>query len=278
LSKKKAKSNGHGTLGSEETSAPTEFARALSETTASKLAKAAAEMPEEPQFISGQVRRLYPKLIRFRKFLTPFVLILSGYSTTTCFYHFPLPLLVSTLSVLSGLSLALQLLVEIFKGAGYEIQEEFKQGDEYSRTFRFVPSLDHISSLLFSFGAAFLAVVCGFSGVYAELAHQNPGYFAGSLSNFSAVYFSLITFATVGYGDIHPSSPLAQICVSIEVVIAMVLMAAVLATTISWVSESERRQHDEFIHRRTEQVKRTEELLRRAKVGLYFDRQEREKQ
>jgi hypothetical protein len=272
LSKEKTKANKHRNPGSGEASTPSELAKALSES-ADKLAKAAAEMPEEPEFISGQVRRLYSKLIRFRRFLTVFVLILSGYSIATCFYHFPLTFLISTISVLSGLSLALLILVEIFKGAGYEIQEEFKQGNEYSRTLHFVPSLDNISTLLFSLGAAFLAVISGFSGVYAKLAHQNPSHFVGSLSNFSAVYFSLVTFATVGYGDIYPSSSLAQICVSIEIGIAMVLVAVVLATTISWVTESERRRHDEFIHRRAEEVKRREELLRRAKVGLYSDRQ-----
>ncbi len=44
-----------------------------------------------------------------------------------------------------------------------------------------------------------------------------------------AGYFSIITFATLGYGDIHPANTLARICVYVEAVLGYAMLGAFVA-------------------------------------------------
>ena len=46
------------------------------------------------------------------------------------------------------------------------------------------------------------------------------------------LYLSFVTLATVGYGDIHPIEPLAQILCATEGIVGQVFLAVVVARVI----------------------------------------------
>jgi MFS family permease len=74
--------------------------------------------------------------------------------------------------------------------------------------------------------------VLAFSSAYLSLSQKDNNSFSEVLTQVSSVYFSLVTFATVGYGDIAPESSSARILVSIEIIVSMfytVLMFSVIA-------------------------------------------------
>jgi voltage-gated potassium channel Kch len=54
-----------------------------------------------------------------------------------------------------------------------------------------------------------------------------------------ALYFSLITLTTVGYGDISPISPVARSLASIEPIIGQLLLAVLVAWLVGmYISDS----------------------------------------
>ncbi len=54
----------------------------------------------------------------------------------------------------------------------------------------------------------------------------------------SAIYFSFVTIATVGYGDIAPKSTLAQFTVVSEIMVGLYLLAVILGIVARWVPRS----------------------------------------
>ena len=67
---------------------------------------------------------------------------------------------------------------------------------------------------------SYILTVYGFGIAYAFVSHSDPTAFnAGKLTLFDSVYFSLITAATIGYGDISPVSRVARTFVMVEVLV-----------------------------------------------------------
>jgi hypothetical protein len=62
----------------------------------------------------------------------------------------------------------------------------------------------------------FIAIAC-FSVVYVYLVRRDPGAFTEVLRLSNAIYFSVVTMTTTGYGDISPKSGLARVLVSIQI-------------------------------------------------------------
>jgi len=71
-------------------------------------------------------------------------------------------------------------------------------------------------------------VVVIFSLVYYWVAAHWPGEFIGMETRLDALYFSLTTVATVGYGDISASGQLARLLVSVQLVFNLVFVAALV--------------------------------------------------
>lgn len=76
--------------------------------------------------------------------------------------------------------------------------------------------------------------IVGFASAYLDISLDDPRSFStgAPLSPVSALYFSIVTFATVGYGDIAPLKDTARILVCIEILFSMlyaVLMFSVVA-------------------------------------------------
>jgi len=69
-------------------------------------------------------------------------------------------------------------------------------------------------------GSAYCAML-GFANVYFFLSTWKPSSFNKPFDAVSAVYFSIVTFATVGYGDFYPTEWYSQIVIAIEILFSM---------------------------------------------------------
>ncbi|MFF7896237.1 potassium channel family protein [Streptomyces sp. NPDC007907] len=88
-----------------------------------------------------------------------------------------------------------------------------------------------------------LAVLVFSSGYYALA--QQPGQFTGLHTRVDALYFTVVTLATVGYGDITPRGQEARLVTVVQIVYTFVFLTAA-ATALSRrmhtvVAERERR-------------------------------------
>jgi hypothetical protein len=57
----------------------------------------------------------------------------------------------------------------------------------------------------------------------------------------SSLYFSIVTFATVGYGDIYPVSPYAQLLVSCEIMLSLAYIVFLFSLAANYLIESRRK-------------------------------------
>ena len=48
-------------------------------------------------------------------------------------------------------------------------------------------------------------------------------------SSFSPYYFSFVTLTTLGYGDVVPASPVAQVVATIEVIVGYIMLGGMLS-------------------------------------------------
>lgn len=64
-----------------------------------------------------------------------------------------------------------------------------------------------------------------FATAYLALAQQ-PGELDGLETHLDALYFTLVTLATVGYGDITPQSQSARLVVILQILYALVLLTS----------------------------------------------------
>ncbi len=101
---------------------------------------------------------------------------------------------------------------------------------------------------------SFMGITAGFASIYLELVRLTPHHFLGITDGMSATYFSVVTFATVGFGDIYPVSMLAKLLVISEIGTAIILLPAIIGTSVAQVINHRLRQQDrEFINRGNEQ-------------------------
>lgn len=78
-----------------------------------------------------------------------------------------------------------------------------------------------------------IGVVMAFSLVFYVLATTVPGQFVGLETRTDALYFTVITMATVGYGDIHPTGQLSRAVMILAVSFSVVFVAALASTIVS---------------------------------------------
>lgn len=84
-----------------------------------------------------------------------------------------------------------------------------------------------------------LAVIV-FATIYFVISTDSPAAFGEPLSKLDAVYFSVTVLATVGFGDIAPISEQARLFVTIQMLIDLVLFAAVVRLLAGAVRRSGR--------------------------------------
>ncbi|MEY4175064.1 MAG: hypothetical protein RI900_2229 [Actinomycetota bacterium] len=67
-------------------------------------------------------------------------------------------------------------------------------------------------------------VVFGFSALYLAIAHHD-GQFVGLATRVDALYFTVSTLSTVGYGDIHAAGSAARIAVTVQILLDLSVIA-----------------------------------------------------
>jgi len=85
------------------------------------------------------------------------------------------------------------------------------------------PVLQAAQGLMLSIGV-FLII---FATLYLAMDQAITGAFSQPLDKTSALYFAITTLSTVGYGDITPLSHAAQIVVSVQMLLDLVLLAVI---------------------------------------------------
>jgi hypothetical protein len=81
----------------------------------------------------------------------------------------------------------------------------------------------------------YLLAGIGFGGVFAALETLDPGSLvgAGSIDLDEAAYFSFVTLATLGYGDITPATSATRALAVLEAVFGQLYLAVLIARLVS---------------------------------------------
>jgi hypothetical protein len=77
---------------------------------------------------------------------------------------------------------------------------------------------------------------------YVLMSQANVGAFSESLSRTDGLYFAIMVFSTVGFGDIIPISQSARIAVMLQIVINLLLLGVGLRIVVGAVNVGRRRQ------------------------------------
>lgn len=81
-----------------------------------------------------------------------------------------------------------------------------------------------------------------FAATYYEMARASASTFTEPLSRLDALYFTITTFATVGFGDIAPATQPARVAVTAQVVIDLIVIGAGLRVLVGAVKVGRRRR------------------------------------
>ena len=87
-----------------------------------------------------------------------------------------------------------------------------------------IPELRAIEVLAFAL-ALFLVL---FAGIYLSLSASDPGNFSEPLSRIGSLYFTVVTFGTVGFGDITPTTDLGRLVASAQVILDLVFIGLIV--------------------------------------------------
>jgi voltage-gated potassium channel len=88
-------------------------------------------------------------------------------------------------------------------------------------------------------GLPMLLVV--FAATYVTIAGQQSGAFSEPLNRTDGLYFTVTTFATVGYGDITPVTQLARIAVTVQMVVGLVVVGLIAKVVLGAVQVARER-------------------------------------
>ncbi|MEN6350717.1 MAG: ion channel [Syntrophomonas sp.] len=107
----------------------------------------------------------------------------------------------------------------------------------FSDNFRIQPKIikEPGMSLIGCWVMSFVSITVGFSSIYLDMVRHSPHHFSGIIDGISALYFSVNTFATVGFGDIYPVSSMAKFLVAGEIFIAIIVLPLTVGTSIAWI-------------------------------------------
>ncbi|MEV0030387.1 ion channel [Nocardia sp. NPDC050793] len=82
-----------------------------------------------------------------------------------------------------------------------------------------------------------LCVVAMFFALYYyRLAVQYPDQFEGLVTRTDALYYTIVTLGTVGYGDIHAVGQAARIATMVQIIFDLVVIGSLLAIVSSGVT------------------------------------------
>lgn len=104
---------------------------------------------------------------------------------------------------------------------------------------------------------AFELVLVTFSLGYYLLAHSNPDQFIGLNTRLDALYFSMVTMSTVGYGDITAHGQWARVMVTSQLAFNLVFIAALVGLLQDQLRSGALRRRPRGEHPEADHQKRT---------------------
>jgi len=229
------------------------------------------KFPSKSRWISGQTQRLHRSLTLARIWVAWLCLGLALLSCSGCFASLPKQLLLSAVAIMLAVMLPILLLQEFLRGAGLDVQSQFKTKETYHREFSFVPSVKTFGGLLGLLILSTISIVLGFASAFSDLSRTIPNAFSARCDALDAIYFSTVTFATVGFGDIAPSKALPRGFVIAEILISWLLLSLTFSSLTSWVVSHIQRAHNKRIADEERKMKMREAALKEAGVGLHSD-------
>ncbi|MEC4803817.1 MAG: potassium channel family protein [Jaaginema sp. PMC 1079.18] len=242
-----------------------ELIDAIAQTISDRLELSQIQTQSEAEIIDCISYPRYGFLIKFRQKLSAIAaLLLSGaifnvfYTPWSQFLNLQLHAFFSLATILSGVVLITLLVFEVFLGAGNDLEFKVKQGQKVRSEYRFVSSLNRLPFVLMFLGLGFFTIIFGFASLYTELLRQDPNNFQGLEEGFLTLYFSIVTFSTVGYGDVYPASFLARVAAICEIFIAMFFSLIALSTTLTWVTAYEHQETNIAIRDRIQNLQQKE--------------------
>lgn len=76
-------------------------------------------------------------------------------------------------------------------------------------------------------------VIVFFALTYYLIEFRDPTQFEGLATRTDALYFTVVTLGTVGYGDIHPTGDVGKIVAMVQIVFDLVIVGVLVAVTTS---------------------------------------------
>jgi voltage-gated potassium channel len=103
------------------------------------------------------------------------------------------------------------------------------------------PGLRAIEAL----GVVVVLLIVVFASTYLSIVSESPHSFNQGLDHSSSLYFTITVLATVGFGDIVPVTDSARMVVSLQMIVDLVFIAAVVRVIISAakMGQARREQH-----------------------------------
>jgi len=245
-----------------------EILREFAHIVAERYVTADRELPAK-QKVSGLSIPLNKGLMKARRWCSVAASGAVVISILDLIWAFPVP--VSAITVACCELLLVLLLVETVTLTGEKQESEFRMGNEYSRELVFHPSIRSVTFLTAILLLGTLGMTLGFAGMHYWLYRQGTGNYSARLDVFSSVYYSIVTFATIGYGDILPMSSLARIVTTIQILLSWSSTALVLSVIIPWITTNHQQRIARLLSRQESRMNRTEQIMKKAGLGVYGD-------
>jgi voltage-gated potassium channel len=77
-------------------------------------------------------------------------------------------------------------------------------------------------------GGTIPLLLVAFAAGYLSLSHADGAHFSEPMSHTGALYFAVTVFSTVGFGDITPEGDVARVVVSVQMILDLVVIGAVV--------------------------------------------------
>lgn len=84
------------------------------------------------------------------------------------------------------------------------------------------------SRAIMSLGTISALLIVTFSAIYLSLETVHPASFSQSLNHIDALYFTITTLATVGFGDIHAVDDPARVLVSVQMLVDLMVLGGMV--------------------------------------------------
>lgn len=104
-----------------------------------------------------------------------------------------------------------------------------------------VPGLQAIEAL----AVVLILLVVVFAATYLSVVSESPGSFNQPLDHSSSLYFTITVLCTVGFGDIVPVTDFARMIVSLQMLLDLVFVAAVVRVFFNAVRVGQARREQQ---------------------------------